>query len=341
MLTRGRLVVVALAPLLFALMGVSASSAATGAPPVAGNGKGDSPSASGSSSNGSISAGSVQAVIETSGQTETRETFRRSVSVPVPRRCWYGPGATGKAYYDYWGPGGPASDIPTLDAYRAQGLLHDGYEDHATDTEGRWYEPRCAAHVPGAEQVEYMLSHPGVYVMPGEPAPAVEESVDPEVLAEIAAEHMQLPTGTIRWNPTLEGSGATVVNTETFVWVENSTTAVEVTASVPGVWSRVQARMTSMTLSAPGTGASTCPDTGTPYSPGMTTSTCAITFTRSTAGMPVKDGQTLPTVTLTATATWEATWTSSLDPTARPLDTQTLTTTGEIPVAEVQTIVTG
>ncbi|MBO0900960.1 hypothetical protein J1G42_12355 [Cellulomonas sp. zg-ZUI222] len=31
--------------------------------------------------------------------------------------------------------------------------------------------------------------------------------------------------GTIRWNPSVEGAGATVVTMETFVWVQDTTTA--------------------------------------------------------------------------------------------------------------------
>jgi len=168
----------------------------------------------------------------------------------------------------------------------------------------------------------------------------VREDVDPEFLAQVAFEHMDLPTGTIRWNPNLKGSGATLVNQDTFVWIEDTASQVQVTASVPGVSSTVTARLTGMRLEADGADPSTCPDIGTPYTPGMTRSTCAIRFHRSSANQPVKAGQTLPTATLTATATWEATWTSTLDPTPRELESQTLTTTTEIPVAEAQTIVT-
>ncbi|WP_143082708.1 hypothetical protein [Cellulomonas sp. KH9] len=288
----------------------------------------------------SVEAESTTATIETTGATTAGVPFTGVAKVPVPRRCWYGAGWTGQRYYEYWKDGGVGRSSMTQDAYAAQGLLHEGFEQHATDTEGRWYEAECASHVPADEQVAYFLSHPAVYVMAGEPAPAVQESVDPRVLAQIAAEHMQLPVGTIRWNPSVKGSGATVVNLDTFVWVEDATTSVQVTASVPGVWSRVEARMASMALSAPNARDVTCPDAGTPYAAGMTGSSCAIVFERSSANQPVKSGQQYPTVTLTATARWEATWTSSLDPTPQALEVQTRTVTAEVPVGEVQTIVT-
>jgi hypothetical protein len=248
---------------------------------------------------------------------------------------------SGHAYHEYWKPDGEARRSPTLEAFAAQGLLHPDYEAYAADTEGRWYSAECAYGVDGNEWLEYHRAHPPVYVLAGEDAPPVEEAVDPRVLAEIAAEHMQLPTGRIAWNPTLDGSGATVVNMDTFVWVEGTTTAVSVTASVPGVWSRVEARMTAMHLEASGAQDATCLTTGTPYTPGMTESECRIVFTRSSANQPVRSGQTLPTSTLTATAVWEAEWTSSVDPTPRELEVQDVTTTAEVPVAEIQSVVTG
>ena len=95
-----------------------------------------------------------------------------------------------------------------------------------------------------------------------------------------------------------------------------------------------------MTLEAPGADTSTCADAGAPYVPGMTSSSCAIRFYRSTSNQPVKEGQTLPTATLTATVAWAASWTSSVDPGTYELETQDITTAAEVPVAEVQTIVT-
>ena len=70
-------------------------------------------------------------------------------------------------------------------------------------------------------------------------------------------------------------------------------------------------------------------------------STCTFKFLHSSANQDLKDGQTLKTTTLPATATWTATWTSSLDPTPRVLPTQEQVTTAEVPVAEIQALVTG
>ena len=79
---------------------------------------------------------------------------------------------------------------------------------------------------------------------------------------------------------------------------------------------------------------------GVVWSPEAGSSDCVVVFGRSTAGRPVKAGQSLPTATVTARASWTASWTSSLDADPRPLDVQTVDTTAEVPVAEIQTLVT-
>lgn len=303
--------------------------------------RGEQASTSGDASGGVLEAGAgTPGTVESSTVTAEGVPFNRTVEVRVPRRCWYGPGPTGFEHWDYWRPDGEARKSRTKDDFAAQGLLHEGWESHKDDREGRWYEAECAAHVPGDERNEYYLSHPGVYVEAGTPPPPVEEAVDPEVLAQIAFEHMQLPEAMIRWNPSLNGSGATIVNMATFIWVENAVSEVRVTARVPGVSSTVTATRGVMTLEAPGADTSTCTDAGTPYVPGMRSSSCSIQFYRSTSNQPVKDGQTLPTATLTATVAWAATWASSADPGTYALETQDITTTAEIPVAEVQAVVT-
>ena len=124
------------------------------------------------------------------------------------------------------------------------------------------------------------------FVETGDPVPVAEAAVDPRVLMEAARDAMVLPTGTIHWNPSLQGSGATVVNMPTFVWVENSTTAVQVLAEIPAIntWAQIDATMAELTLTADdAVQEGTCTDNGTPYRAGMTTSSCSIIFHRSSA----------------------------------------------------------
>lgn len=217
---------------------------------------------------------------------------------------------------------------------------HEGYQAHADNTEGHWYLPECRADAPAEFKRAYYASHPVVFIEPGEPAPAEDAVVDPAVLARAAHEAMDLPEGVIRWNPSLQGSEATVVGMDTWVWVEDAPTAVSVRAEIPGVWAQVDAVLSGLELSAPGADPVHCPDTGTQWTSGASSTSCSISFFRSTANQPVKAGQSQPTATLTATATWTASWTSSLNATPTVLPSQTLTTTAEIPVAEVQAIVT-
>ena len=298
------------------------------------------PQATGEASNGAVNAGATTEVrVDTGGSTTGGTPFSSTKGVEVPRRCWYGAGYSGQEYYEVWGPDGTAYTSPSANGHIAPSL-HDGFEQHQDETTGRWYAAECASHVSREDAAAYRAAHPPVYVMPGTDPPPTDEGLDPAFLAEVAFEHMELPVGTIRWNPTLQGSGATLVNWETFIWVENAATQVQVSASVPGVTSTVTARMSGMTLQADGAEENTCTDTGTPYVTGMKSSSCFIVFHRSSANQPIKDGQTLPTATLNATATWTATWTSTLDPAIYELESQPVSTTAEIPVAEIQTIVT-
>jgi hypothetical protein len=248
---------------------------------------------------------------------------------------------TGQEYYEYWKPGGVARESGTLSDYEYQGLLYPDYEAYATDTTGYWYAPDCRFGAPVDYVQEYRAGHPPVYWTPGAVVPAEQTDVDPRVLAQIAYEFTDLPAGTIGWNPKAGGVGATLVNLDTWVWVAGAPATVSVTASIPsGTWARVDAVLDRVELSAPGADPVTCAEPGIPWSQGATSTPCSIRFTHSSANQPVKAGQTLPTSTLTVTAVWTASWTSSANPTPTALPTQEITTTAEIPVAEIQTLVT-
>lgn len=295
------------------------------------------------SANASVGHDGLEADVTSTSTIGGTVPFSRTVRVKVPVMCWMAAGPTGAQYATDWGEGGQF--------YQANGgsggyayirTVYPNFMDYAT-IDGRWYTSLCRSDAPPAVIVEYQRTHPTRFVETGQPVPAVEPKIDPEILMNAARDAMVLPTGTIRWNPSLDGSGATLVNMATFVWVENSTTTVQVRAEIPATdtWAQIDATLTTLALEAPGAVQDDpCTDNGTPYTPGMTSSTCTLTFTRSSADQPVKAGQTLPTATLTATTNWTATWTSSLDATPRELDIPPTTTTAEVPVAEIQTIVT-
>lgn len=216
-------------------------------------------------------------------------------------------------------------------------ILLPNFEAYQDETVSGWWIPSCEDP---ALFAAYKAVNDPVFVDEGDPVPAGEASISPEVLAQVAYESMDLPKGTIRWNPSLvDVSGATLVNMDTWVWVENAPTSVSVTAEIPGTWARVDATFARMTLSAPGADSSTCATTGVPWQ-ANTEPPCSLVFFHSSANQPVKDGYDLPTATLSGTASWASSWVSSLNPTPTVLAPQDVVTTAEIPVAEIQTIVT-
>jgi hypothetical protein len=317
------------------------------APPAVAGAEGDVPPSSGGPSgpgpsvDPSASDGQVTVTVSGTGSTVEGATFNTSRTQRVARVCWYGPDRTGLGYYEYWGPGGVARQSGTLDAYAYQGLLYPGYdvEPVMSDTTGRWYGPECRSDAPTDYVAEYRAAHRPVYWWPEDRVPIAREDVDPRVLAQIAYEFTDLPTGTVGWAPRVGSVGATVVNLDTWVWVSGAPTTVSVTASIPGTWARVDAVLDRVELSAPGAAPVTCADPGVAWTAGATTS-CAIHFTRSSANQPVKAGQSVPTSTLTVTAVWTASWVSSVNSTPTGLPTQEITTITEIPVAEIQSVVT-
>jgi len=258
--------------------------------------------------------------------------------------CFYARFMSGQEYATWWANGLAVQTMPGFWKADWTGWFAT-YEAHASDTAGAWYVPQCVKsrwtgspdEYAGYRDTYFAVHHP-VYVEATDPVPT--PAVDPAVLAQIAYDSMDLPHGTIRWNPSVDG-GATVVNLDTWVWVENAPTSVSVTAQIPsGTWARVDAQLSGLQLSAPGADPATCPDTGVAWSPGATTTSCSLVFFRSSANQPVKAGQVLPTATLTASAQWTASWVSSLDATPTALRTQEITTTAEVPVAEIQSLVT-
>ncbi len=284
--------------------------------------------------------GTVSVTVVGTGVTVEGETFTTSRVQHTSPVCWYSRGMSGYEYYEYWKPGGPARQAGTLDAFAYQGLLNPGYEDHATDTEGYWYGAQCTIDAPTDYATSYRATHPAVYWVPGQPTPAAQTSVDPRQLAEIAYSLADLPAGTIDWNPRAAGIGATSVNLDTWVWVDHAPRTVSVTASVPGTWARVDAVLDHVELSAQGAAPVTCQGPGIAWTPGATSSPCSIRFTRSSAGLPIVAGQSVPTSTLNLTAVWTATWVSSLTPTPAALASQQVTATTQIPVTEIQALVT-
>jgi hypothetical protein len=242
---------------------------------------------------GGAGVGSVEVTVRGSGVTSSGGSFEvSSATRAVAPVCYYKRFMSGQEYATWWAYGLAAQQMPGF--WRSDwGTGFADYPAHASDTAGAWYVPSCNQSrwtgspdaYAGYETAYYAAHHP-VYVEATDPAPTPE--MDPAVLAQIAYDSMDLPKGTIRWNPSVDG-GATVVNLDTWVWVEGAPTSVSVTAQIPsGTWARVDAQLAGLQLSAPGADPATCPDTGVAWSPGAKTTSCSLVFFRSSANQPVK-----------------------------------------------------
>lgn len=291
--------------------------------------------------------GTIHVTVWGSGVRAGGTTFEVAPSSSwVQPVCWYSFLLSGADYYDFWASGR---------AHQLIGLLppedhfepFPGYEDHQDDPDGGWWSPRCSSaawegDISGFFEytTEFFENNSSVYVPVGDVPPAVD--VPPQLLAQVAFDAMELPSGDLDWNPRGGASGATVVEVPTWVWVQDSATQVSVTASVSsGTWARVDAGVDRVEVSAPGARPVTCGTVGVAWSADASASdACSLTFFRSSANQPVKAGQSVPTSTLTVTEVWTASWVSSLDSTPTALPDQEQTTTAEVPVAEIQTVVT-
>ncbi|TCC45877.1 hypothetical protein E0H75_29640 [Kribbella capetownensis] len=231
----------------------------------------------------------------------------RTVSVPSP--CYMSPGMTGKEYYE-WVSSGKAN----ADWHHTGGDLdgpftpYPGYEQHKDDDKGHWYGGSCSSETFGDDldsffeyADKWFAAHKSVYVPAGQAPPA--PPVPPELLRDVAADEMTIPEPVLDWNPKRAGDASTLVNMDTWVWLKDQQKDlyVEATANsaAGALTARVDAALSSLTVSAPSAGSTTCNGPGTPYAPGAS-NPCTIQFTKAS---PL--GGTTP---VTATTTWHATW---------------------------------
>lgn len=167
--------------------------------------------------------------------------------------------------------------------------------------------------------------------------------IEAEVLAQYAADVLDILEPTIQWNPRITDlNGATMVNLPTWAWVDRPGSLGErtATASIPGLSATVVASSGGLSISAPGGVMSpsyvscTRQQALTVFSPGTDpSSACVFEFTRashSSAG---------GTFSLEASADWGVEWTAS-NGESGTLDDRTLTASTQIRVAGSQALVT-
>ncbi|MBD8057888.1 hypothetical protein IC607_02780 [Cellulomonas sp. JH27-2] len=288
----------------------------------------------------SAGGGSISVTITSTGTTSGGHTFTDSVpgGVTVRPQCWLTPGMSGKEFWDYWKPGGPAREADTMDDYAYGGHLPKAMEDHKDDDGGHWYGPMCQLDTPGDITLAYQIANAYVWVDANDDPPAAAILVDPEVLAKAAYDSMKelLPPGKLDWNPKVKGFGGTIVGKQTGVWLEDASRHIEVTASIPGgTWARVDADRTDVAVTADD--ATSVPCEGVTY-PAPAADTACLSFDRSTAYL-AGASDALPTTTMMATSTWTAGWVSSQSAARTDLPAQTVTADAQIAVAEIQSVV--
>ncbi len=172
------------------------------------------------------------------------------------------------------------------------------------------------------------------------PAGAVPEpEIDPEVLAELARDEMEIPVPEVDRNPRSTGLDATFVGLPTRFWVTDedavggATGTRTIRADVGGTWAEVTATTGGLTVSSEAGGVTCDPEEArTPWAAGEAEGAgCSVAFERASvrhaSGFPVD-----------LSTTWTATWTASEGPggTLAPLARDATTS---VPVAEAQSLV--
>lgn len=259
----------------------------------------------------------------------------RSVSVPSP--CSMDPGKTGKEYYEWVSSGDAARLWRQTGSDRDMGPFepHPGYEQYKDDDKGHWYGGSCSSELFGDDMKaffeyteKWFADHKSMYVPAGQAPPV--PPVPPELLRDVAAREMTIPEPVLDWNPKRTGDASTLVNLDTWVWLKEGGDDVWVRATAGQNYAQVDAGLTSMTVSAQGAGTTTCQGKGTPYAPGAA-NPCTIQFTKAS---PL--GGTTP---VTATTTWNATWSANGNPMgAIPQQPAPQSNTTNIGVLEVQAV---
>lgn len=252
----------------------------------------------------------------------------REVTVSAP--CWMSASRTGKAYYEYVKSGQMAQDNKH---YGEQMTAEPGYEKYKDDDKGRWYYGKCAEDQTIKVANEYYAAHPwAFYPAATEPPPP---EVPPEFLRDIAFENLTPPPPELNWNPKRTGNQGTLVNLDTWFWLDNAPTILTVHARAGGNVASVTATFHGMDITAPGERTLKCTGTGTPYSSGAAT-TCDLAFSRASSAL---GAETTPVTVMTR---WTGTWAANdVDQGALTRQPAPRIAYQNIRVDEVQTLVTG
>lgn len=232
-------------------------------------------------------------------------------------------------------------------------------EDEESGVELEWYgrkvrEGATDAQIEAAGCNDFSGPYQGLFIgsiiRPFEPGNPPEPLPDPEEMADVAFESIDLAGPELSWNPKVNAlGGGTLVNLPTWFWVTNPGPAVgggdgerSVTATAAAGGSSVSVTVTAradrLQIASPG-GAVTCStaQAQTAYARGVSeSSACTLPFTRSSggydAGFPVR-----------ATVAWTASWTGTgpgVPAGTQQLEGIVMSSTTNVPVREAQATVT-
>jgi hypothetical protein len=302
---------------------------------------------------------SATALVEFSGDAAPAGPKARRLSVPVI--CWWGPapgpskdpqlmlqaynsGALAAATY---GKYAGRSWSPIQDQAHAVATARGDFEDAAkraaSGAKLAWYVAVCRDSAMLSDYQGFVGVCPTgmlfeAYPVGETPPPRVE----PESLAQVARKNMDLALPAVDRNPKVTAAGgASLVGLPTWFWVTDPvsvgapTGQRRIRAQVGPVWAEVIAATTGLHVTSPA-GSATCSPTRATvaWRTGVAdSSACTLIFTKASVGYP--GGYPVQ-----ASTTWTATWTGS-DNTSGTLAALTRTVTVPVPVAEVQTVVTG
>jgi hypothetical protein len=251
-------------------------------------------------------------------------------SIPVPPPCWFSVEKTGKEYFDYMKTNG------SLDAQRENWLKYQ------KDDKGHWYTGQCAsANWPNQQDLSGWFTYVDQFDLTPQYVPFTQQEpqspVTPELLRDVAINNLTPPPPHLDWNPKLAANQATLVNLETWFWLDKSPTSLQVSAASGGLTATVTATFAGMDISAPFEQTAPCPGPGTAYAPGAKP-TCYLAFSRASSYLG------LPATPVTVATTWLATWADSVGGDHGLIAAQPSPVTApatNIQVDEVQTLVTG
>ncbi|MEP7091719.1 MAG: hypothetical protein ABI776_16590 [Nocardioidaceae bacterium] len=256
-----------------------------------------------------------------------------STTVTVPTPCSYIASFSGKEYYDWVKSGKAAFEWYHFSHGNGPFQPTPGYESHKDDTAGHYYGGMCSSATFGSNldaffafANDWFAKHGDVWVPAGGQPPV--PPVPPQVLLAAAQKAMTLPEPTFDWNPKAQGAGASLVNLDTWFWLDDGVATGSVTATAGTNSVTVTATRESVSFSSPTAGGVDCNDGGTAWSRGAT-SACTLSFQHASdaAGAPV-----------TSRAHWGLSWTSNGAPQGAlaPVDA---TQVDNVRVIEVQGLV--